>query len=515
MTILITVLGIIISVTLVILLIYFSLGKGRTDSRMQLMLNAAPLGVTLLDKKGKVIDCNQNALDMLGIYNKKDYIENFLQLSPEFQSDGESSAEMSVLHFKRALKDGYHRFEWLYKKLNGEIIPCEVTLIRDKFKNDYIILGYVRDLRDTKKMMKEIEQHTRLLDIVNTAAAILLSGNESVSFEKALLKSFDLVGHCLDVDRVQILRNEFINGDLHFVLRYEWLSDYGEKCRQVPYGLQFPYSMKPEWEEMFLQGSYINSPLYELPEEDREFLEYYEMKSIIIIPMFLSGTFWGFFSLDDCRNERTFRLDEINILTSAGLMMCTAVNRNAQNEKLREADERTQIMINAAPLCAVFWDHNINLIDCNEEAVKMFGLSDKQDFINNFYKLSPEHQPDGALSKLKAPVIVKAALENGYNRSEWLHQRIDGELIPTEITCVRVRHREEFTVTVYMRDLREQQAMIAEMRKAEIAEESSKAKSDFLAKMSHEIRTPMNAILGITEIQLQDNTLPLVTKEAL
>jgi signal transduction histidine kinase len=33
--------------------------------------------------------------------------------------------------------------------------------------------------------------------------------------------------------------------------------------------------------------------------------------------------------------------------------------------------------------------------------------------------------------------------------------------------------------------------------------------------MSHEIRTPMNAILGITEIQLQDQTLREDTKEAL
>jgi signal transduction histidine kinase/DNA-binding response OmpR family regulator len=57
-------------------------------------------------------------------------------------------------------------------------------------------------------------------------------------------------------------------------------------------------------------------------------------------------------------------------------------------------------------------------------------------------------------------------------------------------------------------------AMMAEMRKTEIAEESNKAKSDFLARVSHEIRTPMNAILGITEIQLQDEKHSPVTKKA-
>ena len=47
------------------------------------------------------------------------------------------------------------------------------------------------------------------------------------------------------------------------------------------------------------------------------------------------------------------------------------------------------------------------------------------------------------------------------------------------------------------------------------AEAANAAKSAFLAKVSHEIRTPMNAILGITEIQLQDETLSHDMQEAL
>ncbi|GHU53872.1 hypothetical protein FACS1894132_07320 [Clostridia bacterium] len=40
------------------------------------------------------------------------------------------------------------------------------------------------------------------------------------------------------------------------------------------------------------------------------------------------------------------------------------------------------------------------------------------------------------------------------------------------------------------------------------AEEANKSKSKFLATMSHEIRTPMNAIIGVSQIQLMDKTLP-------
>ncbi|MCL2242902.1 MAG: ATP-binding protein [Treponema sp.] len=48
----------------------------------------------------------------------------------------------------------------------------------------------------------------------------------------------------------------------------------------------------------------------------------------------------------------------------------------------------------------------------------------------------------------------------------------------------------------------------------EDADAANKAKSTFLSTMSHEIRTPMNAILGVSEIQLQKETLEPDMREA-
>ena len=515
MAITLTALGMIFAVFLIWMLLRISSEKAMLDERVRIMFDATPLVAYILNKDFKVIDCNHNAVTLFDLTGKQEFCDRFFDLLPEYQPDGRLTTEIGNEFNEKILKEGSCSFEWTYRKLNGELIPCEITCVRVMYKNDFTIVGYMRDLREQKKMLKVIEKRTFLLDTVNNAAAILLSNSSRESFEASLLKSFELVGRCLDVDRVQIWRNEEIDGDMHFVLRYEWLSDYGRNCTAIPYGLRFSYSMKPEWESKFLRGENINAPLYELPQEDRAFLGSYGMKSIVILPMFLDGDFWGFFSIDDCRNERTLTNEEISILDSAGLMMTSAVNRNIQNTKMREAEERTQIMIDAAPLCACFWDEHLRLVDCNQEAVKMFELSGKQEFFDKFSMLSPQFQPDGISSGEKGVLLVKKALEEGYSRFEWMHQKLNGEQIPAEVTCVRVRHREEFTVTEYIRDLREQKAMIAEMRKAEIAEESSKAKSGFLAKMSHEIRTPMNAILGITEIQLQNESLPQETKDAL
>jgi signal transduction histidine kinase/CheY-like chemotaxis protein/HPt (histidine-containing phosphotransfer) domain-containing protein len=508
-------LGLIFAVFLIWMLLRVSSEKEKSDERMKLMFNSTPLVAYIFNKDYKVIDCNQNAVTLFDLSSKQEFCDKFYDLMPEYQPDGRLTSDVGTEFTRKTLEEGYSRFEWTFRKFNGELIPCEIMSTRVVYKDDLTVVGYMRDLREQKKMLEEIQQRSRLLDTVNSAATVLLSNNAGTSFEASLLKSFELVGCCLDVDRVQIWRNEEIDGDMHFVLRNEWLSEYGKSCRSIPYGLHFPYSMKREWESKFLRGENINAPLSELPEEDRAFLGFYGMKSIVILPMFLDGDFWGFFSIDDCRKERIFSNEEISILVSAGFMMTSAVNRNIQAVKMREADERTQIMIDAAPLCAIFWDKNLKLVDCNQEAVNLFDLSSKQEFIERFLWMSPEYQPDGVLSKEKGPRLVSKAMEEGSSRFEWMHQKLDGELIPAEITCIRVKHRDEFTIIEYIRDLREQKAMIAEMRKAELAEESSKAKSDFLAKMSHEIRTPMNAILGITEIQLQDEALPFATKEAL
>ena len=176
--------------------------------------------------------------------------------------------------------------------------------------------------------------------------------------------------------------------------------------------------------------------------------------------------------------------------------------------RMIEAEERTQIMLDALPICCTFWDEHFRNIDCNEEATRLFGLSSKQEFLDRFFDLSPKFQPNGRLSSEFALEKIQEAFTTGRLGFEWMHQKLDGELIPSEITLVRVKRGGGYIVAGYTRDLRELKAMLGEMRRTEedlrlardLAEKNARAKSEFLANMSHEIRTPMNAILGMTHL---------------
>ncbi|WP_051258175.1 ATP-binding protein [Desulfovibrio cuneatus] len=188
--------------------------------------------------------------------------------------------------------------------------------------------------------------------------------------------------------------------------------------------------------------------------------------------------------------------------------------------KLMEAEERTQIMLDANPMCCNFWNERLENIDCNAEAPRLFDLANKQEYLDRFFELSPEFQPCGRPTAEMAYEYIQTAFAKGRVTFEWMHQKLNGDPVPAEITLIRGKRSEETVVLGYTRDLRELKAMLAEMQKKEeqlrlardLAEKNAQAKSEFLANMSHEIRTPMNAILGMTHILAETE---LTEKQAL
>ena len=493
------------------------------DKHTRLMFNAMPFCANLWNRNLEHIDCNEEAIKLFGVRDKKEFGDRFPDFSPEYQPCGAVSTVKAMAYLNKAFDEGYCRFEWIHKNIKGDIIPCEVTLVRIAYDNDYLVVGYVRDLREYKKMIGEIEHRNQMLNILNLAATAMLSALEnSDKFEDALLYSLDLVCKGMDVDRVEIWQNEIINNEPYFVVKYERLSEEGKHKQGVPMGLKLSHRERASWKEMFMRKELINSPVYALPSKDREFLRYYDIKSIAVIPLFVDDEFWGFFSVDDCKRERVFTDAEIDIFRSASLMMASAINRHAQAERLRQADELTNLMFEAIPLNCTLLDRNFNRLKCNQAALDMFGLRSKEEYYERFFDLLPEYQPDGSLSAEKAQENLRKAFQEGYYRVEALHQNLEGDPIPCEITLVRMKHRGEDIVAGYARDLREQKTMLGEMKKVEeelrlardAAEAANRAKSAFLANMSHEIRTPMNSIIGFSELAM-DGVIPARTKDYL
>lgn len=178
-------------------------------------------------------------------------------------------------------------------------------------------------------------------------------------------------------------------------------------------------------------------------------------------------------------------------------------------------EQRLKAMLDASPMLCAIYDENYKVIEANQAAATLFGLSDKQYYIDRFYDLCPEYQPDGVPTRDKLLQVLGMAFKEGRMNFEWMHCTLDGKPIPCKVYLERIDLGGKSVVMAYAWDLSEQKDMLAQLEKSlKREQDANNAKTKFLSTVSHEIRTPMNSVLGIAELQIQEDTHPEETKEA-
>ncbi|MCL2193851.1 MAG: diguanylate cyclase [Treponema sp.] len=131
--------------------------------------------------------------------------------------------------------------------------------------------------------------------------------------------------------------------------------------------------------------------------------------------------------------------------------------RKARELERQEAalKERMQAILDSSPMLCAHYDGKGDIIDVNREAEDMFGITNKQIFIDNITRFLPKTQPDGTDSIQKNAMMVEKAIREGSLRYEWMYLHSDGSQIPVEEIVEPIKIDGEQHVFVYSRDLRE------------------------------------------------------------
>ncbi|MDR0248233.1 MAG: diguanylate cyclase [Oscillospiraceae bacterium] len=427
----------------------------ETEEYSKLMLQASPLCCQLFNRGGNIIDCNDAALKLFGFPTKEALTGRwYKECLPPAQPNGADSRALIAQALAGTFDGGRLEFECAFQAPDLSPIPAEVTLVRIRHRDDYIAAAYVRDLREHRRMMNEIEQHTNLLHTVNRVSSIMLMSH-SEYFEDDLLYSLGIMAKAADADRVYIWKNFERDGELYCSQVYEW-SEGASSQKDYSLAIETNYDRDvPGWKDKLAADICITGVVSHMSEPEKAALEPQGIKSILVVPIFFKEHFWGFVGYDDCHNERLFTEKEEMVLRSASQLIANTLARHEDARRARKAEERMKLMLDATPLGCKLWDVNLSIVDCNEAAAALFGFDSKEEFIGRFDELSPEYQPGGQRSAEVIQDYVKRAFLEGRMTFEWMHQTPDGDPVPVEVTLVRVEHGDDFVVAAYLRDLRE------------------------------------------------------------
>ncbi|WP_289661908.1 PAS domain S-box protein [Flavobacterium panacagri] len=453
---------------------------------------------------------NQNLSDK-NILNKESYPIYFETLSkkaiinaPDVFNKLETS-EFEKLYFtKNNIKSMLDVPIFLTGQLAG-VVCFESTEKKREWDNEDI--NYARTISDvislaiSSQMRLEAE---RKLEFKSNLLSALSSCTEkfllSKTTQQMFQETYDIIGKAAKVDHMYYYEKDPIYNTVS--QKYKW-SREGIEHQITPLRHMTEENLK-EIYEAAQQKKILNTLTRHLNEGFfKTLLINNEIKSILILPLYINDIFTGFIGFDDCTKEKRWSEEEIYIFQVLANNISSALERNRNETKIVESEEKFKLIANNIPGTVYLskFDAFSTKIFLNDEVLNLTGYSKSEFIENNLSFLSLIHHDD-------KDEVINNQIDN-LQKGMPLHnvyriKRKSGEYIWVEEFGDVIKRDDEieFVGGIYF-DITNKKEIEDAIKAKQLAEAANKSKSDFLANMSHEIRTPLNGIIGFTHLLMK------------
>lgn len=297
-------------------------------------------GVIILDPVGHVVAQNKTAIKQLKLQaplDKYTIIEKWPSLKAYFDllqdpkpSEFQAHPTQTILVKRDSMLDQSNQDEAIHYIILRDITIEKLSEERNRQNENKLQLAN-ENLVKNEKMLKSIAMATKEL---------LSNPNFALATQRAIT----ILGEGASVDRAYLFENsKNEKGDLFSSQRFEW-SAMGVPPEIDNPDLQgIPMAMYGEAVDFLIENKVYQTIVSELADvELKGLLEGQEIKSILLIPIFVGKEFWGYVGFDDCTHEKVWSEAETALLLSFADSISNALERKNLEHSLFESMQQAK-----------------------------------------------------------------------------------------------------------------------------------------------------------------------------
>lgn len=225
---------------------------------------------------------------------------------------------------------------------DGSLMEAET--VKTPFYNEHGevmgLIGVTRDITKRKSVQKQLMFKEKILTNISAATNELLVNSD---FYDAINKCLVLLGEATGVDRVYLFENHYEDGQSYTSQKMEWNSGVTKPQIENPELQNIPFEAVKGFLDPLIKGQVIRGLVKDFKEgPDKELLKEQGIMSILVLPIYVEGIFWGYIGFDEYKTERVWSEDEFSILKAFSISIAEAIERSKMEMKLAKAKEAAE-----------------------------------------------------------------------------------------------------------------------------------------------------------------------------
>jgi PAS domain S-box-containing protein len=315
-------------------------GKETQGNQWNLIDNVSDC-IIAVDMNSKILTWNKAAEELYGLRAEEALGKTIGEIIQYDYIDDSRERAREVL-----FSCGAWQGEVTYKRKDGALfyIFSSVSLMKDTEGKPYGMVAVNRNITGRKEVDAELSRKGKLLSAIANASNLLLASQDHFKVMEECLAS---ITKAADAERATLLQYLYDDDKQtnYFTLKCEWSAAYPgseNPCADLSY---VSTSKVPELLASLEKGEVFSM----LPDDAKdpwfkENLVNHQVKSILAVPIFSAGKFWGAISWQQCSYPRRWKTSEIDIFKTFVFTLSAAIERNNAYKKIQDSEEKLKAL---------------------------------------------------------------------------------------------------------------------------------------------------------------------------